>query len=420
MDQELNKVSTISVFYSGKPVAASVKLPASKSESNRALMLQAYSAGLISIENLSEAEDTKILSGLLSENGAVLDAGHGGTTFRFLCPWLAIYRPETILKGSARLHQRPVGPLIAALRNLGATIDYVENEGFPPLKFGKFSYSGQKVLRLTLQISSQFISALMMSAPNLPEGLELKFPVKTTPSLPYLSMTKIMMENCGLEVNISSDRIYIPHQSWKKHQLTIENDWSSASYFFAITALIPGSKLTLSGLRSKSLQGDAQILNILSIFGLIGTFSEQGLSIENKGVKKKSEKQYFHLKDTPDIAQTLIVLFLMLGQEAEFTGLETLAIKESNRLETMQQELKKVGACMIIRSSEGYCYLPGNQVLHPPDLSFETHNDHRVAMSVSLLSVQFPIKIQNPGVVAKSYPQYWSELQSIGFEIQNT
>lgn len=418
MDQALNKGSELSLSYSGKPISESVRLPASKSESNRALMLQAYAPGLITIENLSKAEDTKILSHLLSTKGdPLLDCGHGGTTFRFLCPWLAMYWPGTILKGSARLHQRPVGPLIDALRQLGANIEYIENEGFPPVRFGKFSFSGANEIELTSQISSQFISALMMMVPNLPNGLDLKLHLASIPSIPYLEMTKKMMEHCGIEVYCSEDGIQIRKQPWKKTHLIIENDWSSASYFLAITSLLPGSKLVLPGLKENSLQGDAQILNILTRFGLFGVFSEMGLSVENKGVKPKSEKLHFNLRNTPDIAQTLIVMFLMMGQEAEFSGLENLAIKESNRLETMQQELKKVGGQLEINTREGFCYIPGNQLLHPPDSSFETHTDHRVAMSLSLLALQFPVKIQNPGVVQKSFPSFWSELQTIGFEI---
>jgi len=412
----LSKHALIKIHFQEKVLQGEPEIPASKSESNRALMLSAYSKGKAKIHNLSDSDDTKVLTQLLASDKPVLDTGHAGTTFRFLTTFLAIKGIECTLTGSSRLQQRPIGILVDALRKLGAKIDYSGKTGFPPLIFGKFVSSGVSTLEIDPAISSQFSTSLMLAAPTLPQGLHLRFSNPEVSSISYLKMTWRMMQKMGIEGTFTPTEIRIPNQDFKQAIFDIENDWSAASYWLAMAGL-SRSELILNGLRADSMQGDSSIIEILKPFGLESEFSTNQLKVSHSTEEPSEIPLILDLKSCPDLAQTLIVFSVLKGIPFRFSGLKTLAIKETNRLKAMQLELNKIGASLIINVEAGTCEWKTIQTLHPPNSPFETYEDHRMAMSLSLVALRFPIQIENPDVVSKSYPGYWDEMKKMGFSI---
>lgn len=398
-------------------ISGDATLPSSKSESNRALMIREYSGNKVEIRNLSDAADTVVLSELLNGPKSEYDAKDAGTTFRFLTSYLAFSKKESLLIGSERMKQRPIKLLVDALRTLGCKIQYKEKEGYPPLEFKPFDWSGINEVSIDATISSQYISSLMMAAPSLPDGLTVHLQNEVA-SLPYLKMTWSLMQQSGIIGEFSNRSIRIPNQPYFPGNLTIESDWSAASYFYGMVALSEKpTALFLPGLKENSLQGDAIIQHVSQEWGIETRFSKEGAWIERKR-EIKPKKLILDCLGFPDLGQTLIVMCALSGTEAEFSGLQSLAIKETNRLLAMKTELAKIFVYIDVRESEGTCRIPGNQIPNIQNPIFETYEDHRMAMALSMIgATNSEVSIREPDVVKKSFPRFWAAMENIGFSL---
>lgn len=397
------------------PCLGKFRLPASKSESNRALILQALSKGKIKVSNLSESEDTRTMVRLLKSDSEVLNVGHAGTVMRFMTAYLAFQPGKRILKGSERMHQRPIGLLVEALRKLGANINYLEQEGFPPLEIsGTIRPTGNHRVSIPGNVSSQYISALLMVAPGLPKGLELEL-IEPVFSIPYIQMTLDMMRDCGINADWQENTITIPPQEYKTHLLDVESDWSSAGYAYSICALRPGSQLILAGLKEKSRQGDSCIKEAMQDLGLNSFFQDGNLVIQgNSNLKAPNKTLNFH--GWPDQAQTMAAIFAGLNHTASFTGLESLRIKETDRIKALQNELAKFGVKFEEKGNE---HRLSGEFIKNPETIISTYDDHRMALAFAPLSlINGPLKIENPDVIVKSFPGYWEELEKLGFGLE--
>lgn len=431
-----------------------IQLTGSKSESNRALILQALSEGQINVENLSEAEDTVTLkqklsletgiknqesgtrsqeghlesqnseiknqkselktqdSGLKTQDLRLVNVGPAGTAMRFLTAYFATRDGEIILTGSERMQQRPVGILVDALRDLGADIEYLEKDGFPPLKIrGPLQQKSDRV-SVKGNISSQYISALLLIAPALPEGLTVLLEDELT-SRPYVEMTLALLEQAGIRHQWDDHEISIWPQSFRPANISIEPDWSAASYWYAMAALSEEAEFFLPGLNKYSLQGDSRITEIMANFGITSQFRDGGVVLKKE--EKKPERKIFDLKDCPDLAQTVIVCCAALGHSATFTGLETLKIKETDRIKALQTEVEKIGVQLI---EKNLTYkLDCSRLAFPEKLSISTYEDHRMAMAFAPLALKVKeLEIQDPEVVKKSYPAFWDDMKKAGFD----
>lgn len=379
-------------------------------------MIRAYSGYRVEIQNLSKASDTLTLSEQLNGTNSDFNAKDAGTTFRFLTSYLAFSNKEATLTGSKRMKQRPIRLLVDALKTLGCHIEYLEKDGFPPIRFKAFEWSGESEVSIDATISSQYISSLMMAAPSLPEGLTIHL-LNDIASLPYLKMTWALMKQAGIKGEFSNQTIIIPKQQYTTSILEIESDWSAASYFYGMVALSEEpSKFFLPGLKKDSLQGDATIQNIAGHWGVNTHFDKDGAWIERK-TAMIPEKLELDCLGCPDLGQTLIVLCALSGAEAKFSGLQSLAIKETNRLLAMKTELEKISVHIDINESLGTCRIPGNQKPQIHNPIFETYEDHRMAMALSMVAIKnSPVRIKEPGVVRKSFPGFWTSLENCGFE----
>jgi 3-phosphoshikimate 1-carboxyvinyltransferase len=389
-----------------------ISLAGSKSISNRALLIRALSGEDFPIQRLANARDTELLLGLLQDGGELLDAEAAGTTFRFLTAYLALQPGTQVLTGSARMKQRPIGVLVEALRQLGAQIEYLEQEGYPPLRIGRPASLGRtRELRIPASTSSQYISALLMIAPVLPQGLRLQLEGRIV-SRPYIEMTLQLMAYFGVEHRWEGAMIEVPPQPYRGRPFTVEADWSAASYYYAMTALAEEAELQLNGLFADSLQGDAVLAAMMENFGVRTRFNEQGIQLSKTGQGLPASFAQDFLR-CPDLAQTLAVVCAALGVPAAFDGLETLRIKETDRIAALQAELAKIG---VVLTPEGdqRCQITGKaQVAGLP--VFQTYEDHRMAMAFAPLALLGPIRIAEPQVVAKSYPAFWDDLRTLGF-----
>ncbi len=383
----------------------------SKSISNRFLIMEALSGSKVSIKNLSNSDDALVMHKILSnQDQAVWDVGHAGTAMRFLTAFAAIQNRDIVLRGSARMHQRPIGPLVEALRSLGAKITYLENDGFPPILVNGSSMVGGDLI-IDGQMSSQFISALAMIAPSIPNGLNIQIQ-NTLVSRPYLAMTLKMMGEFGIKSTWEGNSIHIIEQNYQVENYEVESDWSSASYWFSFVALGILKEVTLSSYFENSTQGDAALVDIYSQLGVDSKREGNQLTISNTGILKEKFSYDFH--EQPDIAQTVIVTCFGLGMEAELTGLETLPIKETDRLLAMQVELGKLGAqVQIMGQNSLYLEKRTFRIANDP-IQIETYKDHRMAMSFAPLAHRYPnIEILEPSVVSKSYPDFWTDVDKI-------
>lgn len=417
---------------SGTDTFCTIQLTGSKSESNRALILNALSRGKVVVNNLSSADDTVILNGVLRSletgndnasfgsgsltriNGELTaNIGPAGTAMRFLTAYLSVTGTDAVLTGTERMKQRPIGILTDALRQLGAEIQYTGAEGYPPLRFSKeFTQSTNKV-GIRGNVSSQYITALLLVAPFFKQGLELHIEGELT-SRPYVEMTLAMMEEAGIKYNWNDSVISIQNQEFKDSELTIEPDWSAASYWYAIAALSLEARIILPYLKSESLQGDSRITQIMEHFGIKYAFTEDGLEIVRTGAAPNGS--FFDLKDCPDLAQTVIVISAALGHNATFTGLETLKIKETDRIKALQNELAKIG--VVLREDGELYHLDCANLHFPQHMTVKTYEDHRMAMAFAPLALKIEqLEIEEPGVVVKSYPTFWDDLQKAGFTI---
>ena len=396
---------------------SSVTITGSKSESNRLLLLKAlYPA--IDIENVSNSDDSVLMQkALQSPNAPVIDIHHAGTAMRFLTAYLSIQEGrEVVLTGSSRMKERPIGILVDALRQLGADIQYIENEGFPPLSIKGKKLTESKVT-LKADVSSQYISALLLIASKLENGLELTLDGKIT-SVPYIKMTLGLLNEIGVETSFNNNVVKVkPKTNQVKPQtLVVESDWSSASYYFSIVALSDiGTEVRLSSYKENSLQGDSVLSELYKEFGVETSFENNSVSLKKVEKTDSSKIIEFDLRNAPDIAQTISVTAFGLGLECRLTGLHTLKIKETDRLVALKTELEKFGAEVAI-TDESLRLKSSDNI--KSNISVDTYNDHRMAMAFAPLGLKTTLKINDPKVVSKSYPEFWNDLDSIGFKIK--
>jgi 3-phosphoshikimate 1-carboxyvinyltransferase len=404
----------IHLSHPGNQLSGELKITGSKSESNRALILQALYPN-IKLENISNSDDSKVLLESLKKGAGLIDIHHAGTAMRFLTAYFASKNgSDVVLTGSQRMQERPVKLLVDALRSLGADISYEKNEGYPPLRIKGKTLTETKV-SLQANISSQYISALMLIAPSLPQGLEIVLDGQIT-SAPYISMTLEIMQNAGINGSFENNRIAIAHQEELPSKIiNIESDWSSASYFYSLAAISETAGLSLSNYRKTSLQGDCSIVEIYEQLGVTTKFSDNSINLEKQPCKipKRIVKD---LRNSPDIAQTIAVTCLALGIECELTGLHTLKIKETDRLVALKTEIEKFGAKVEI-TNDSLELFPAKTLKE--NVSVATYNDHRMAMAFAPLALKVPLNIEDAGVVSKSYPTFWKDLEFLGFRVSN-
>ncbi|WP_417856196.1 3-phosphoshikimate 1-carboxyvinyltransferase [Xanthomarina gelatinilytica] len=391
-----------------------IKITGSKSESNRLLLLQALYSN-IQIENLSNSDDTRVMSQALSSTSNIVDVHHAGTAMRFLTAYFAFQKGrEVVLTGSDRMKERPIKILVDALRELGADISYLETEGFPPLKINGKNPTKNKVT-LQANVSSQYISALLLIAPKLENGLELILEGNIT-SVPYIKMTLRLLEELGIETSFKDQTIKVKQQSAINNQIaTVESDWSSASYFYSIIALSKvGTKITLSSYKAHSLQGDAVLADIYLQFGVKTTFKTNRLVLQKVEMLNNLSLFELDLSNSPDIAQTITVTCFALGLECLLTGLHTLKIKETDRLLALKTEIEKLGGMVTITTNSLHLKASNNL---KSQVAIATYNDHRMAMAFAPLALKTSLIINDAEVVSKSYPGFWNDLKTIGFQI---
>ncbi|MBF8150176.1 3-phosphoshikimate 1-carboxyvinyltransferase [Winogradskyella sp. F6397] len=393
-----------------------IQITGSKSESNRLLLLQALYPQ-ISINNVSNSDDSVLMQNALVSEDELIDIHHAGTAMRFLTAYFAIQKGrETILTGSPRMKERPIKILVDALKMLGADITYLENDGFPPIKIVGSELTKHKVT-LQANVSSQYISALLLIASKLENGLELTLKGKIT-SVPYINMTLSLLQSIGVETSFIENTITVKPQTTnlKPQTLTVESDWSSASYFYSLIALSPvGTEITIAAYKDKSLQGDSVLATIYKEFGITTTFKDESIRLQKISNPDKKLKVELDLKNAPDIAQTIAVTAFGLGLECYMIGLHTLKIKETDRLVALKTELEKLGAQVEITDLSLHLQPSENR---NSNIKIATYNDHRMAMAFAPLGLKVPIDIENADVVSKSYPQFWEDFKSIGFNLK--
>ena len=398
--------------HKSKNCFGSITITGSKSESNRLLILKALYPDL-EISNLSNSDDTQVTLKALKNNESIVDIHHAGTAMRFLTAFFSVKpNSKVILTGSSRMQDRPIELLVEALRSLGAEIEYVNKKGFPPLKI-----TGKKIdvsqVALPADISSQYISALMLIAPSLKNGLEIDLIGETT-SIPYIKMTQTLLDNLGFKTFFNNNKIKIsPADKITLNQWTVESDWSSASYFYSVVAIANKSEITLESFYSESLQGDSDLVQIYKKIGVTTVFNNGSITLSKTPNFALPEALDLDLRNTPDLAQTIAVSCFGLGVDCNLTGLHTLKIKETDRLEALKVELEKLGAIISITNDSLELRFSGviNQ-----NISIDTYNDHRMAMAFAPLGIKVPIVINNSEVVSKSYPGFWEDFKSIDFQ----
>lgn len=386
-----------------------------KSETNRLLLLQAFSTELQMV-NASESDDSVAMQKAISQNGKLIDIGHAGTAMRFLTAYFSTQvGKEVILTGSERMKQRPIGILVQALQSLGADIEYLEKKGYPPIKI-KGKELENNLVTINAEVSSQYISALLLIAPFLPNGLHVCLEGKTT-SLPYLKMTIQILENLGVKVSFQQNKIIVyPIEKMSEKKVVVESDWSSVSYFYSMVALSEiGTTLHFQFFKSNSLQGDAVLVKLYKKFGVESVFTNDMLTI--KKVSHAIEKDvFFDCTDFPDLAQTLMVTCLGLQVKAMFTGLHTLKIKETDRIEAMASELKKFG--LEIYTTSHSLEIKNSVRVVNKKVVIDTYQDHRMALAFAPMCLKTALEINNAEVVSKSYPNFWNDLKKVGIEIE--
>ncbi|MEM9833119.1 MAG: 3-phosphoshikimate 1-carboxyvinyltransferase [Bacteroidota bacterium] len=394
-------------------VQATVQLPASKSESNRALIIQALTSEKITLHNLSEARDTQTMQRLLRSNEPELDVLDAGTTMRFLIAYCTVAKPGKILKGTPRMHQRPVRILVDALREIGADIQYLQEEGYPPLHIRGMTLD-QAVRRVKMRgdVSSQYISALLMIAPSFEQGLQLEL-IGKIGSRPYINMTLGLMNRFGVPHTWENERaISVKPSAYQSGSYTIESDWSGASYWYSIMALSEQGEVVLKGLRKDSFQGDQAIAEIVKNLGVQTIFEAEGVRL----IKQNNAQDFsYDFRDCPDLAQTVAVACAAKGVRCIMTGLESLRIKETDRIAALQNELAKIGAKLTEKESR-WELMPSQEETLPEKLVIDTYDDHRMAMAFAPLVMKTSLTLENPDVVQKSYPRFWENLRSAGVE----
>ena len=396
---------------------APIKITGSKSETNRLLLLQALYPNLV-LDNTSNSDDSEVMLKALqnfqlpTSNFQLVDVHHAGTAMRFLTAYFSIQEgKEVVLTGSSRMKERPIKILVEALNQLGADISYEENEGFPPIKI-----IGKKLIQnkvsLPANVSSQYISALLLIAPKLENGLELTLEGEIT-SVPYIKMTLTLLNEIGVKTSFVGNKISVkPQFTIHNSQFTIESDWSSASYWYSIVALSEiGTQISLSSYKKNSLQGDSALANIYQDFGVETVFNEDNSITISKTKNHQLSIVNYQLNNCPDIAQTITVTCFGLGIGCDLTGLHTLKIKETDRLEALKIELTKLGATISV-TNESLTLVASNHINE--NIAIDTYQDHRMAMAFAPLALKISLTINQAEVVSKSYPDFWEDLKIIG------
>ena len=403
-------MSSIRLTHASQTIEGNCRITGSKSESNRLLILQALFP-ILALDNLSDSDDTQAMQRGLASKDQIIDIGHAGTTMRFLTSYFATTPGiEKVLTGSKRMQERPIKLLVDALRSIGAEIEYVKNEGYPPLRISGKTISTTNV-SMAANVSSQYITSLMLVAPKLPNGLKIVLEGEIT-SVSYINMTCALLQSVGIDATFSDQSIRVlPQQNIDAKTLTVESDWSSASYHFSMVALAQSADVSLSSYVPASLQGDSVLVDIYAQLGVTAKFDGHKLRLT------KSENLQSHIAldliNAPDLAQTIAVTCYGLGISCDLSGLHTLKIKETDRLVALQNELTKLGAS--IRITKDSLFLEARKEDIVSDVAIDTYHDHRMAMAFAPLGLNVPILINDAKVVTKSYPSFWDDLDSLGF-----
>lgn len=416
----------VSVFHPSGIIKGKIHLYGSKSISNRALILNFLSGNKCTLYNISDGDDTKVLADALSNPERLLhNVKLAGTSGRFLTALFATGKGTQVIDAEEGLKKRPIQPLVNVLRQIGCSIDYIEEEGRFPIRLNEFEAQTTDEVTVPGNISSQFISALLLIAPTLPKGLKIIISDATV-SRPYIDMTISMMEYFGIKILSDENSFTIAPQTYQPKELVIEGDWSSASYFFGIVAMAKEAEISISGLFENSWQGDARIVQMAKSFGVETIFSEDLLTIKKS--EGKEHKPYLELDfiTFPDLFQTVAVMTGAHSMHGVFTGLDTLPLKETDRISALQEELTKCGIFLNKmpekfsgKKGKTIYFMEGNFVLPGEETVFNTYSDHRMAMSIAMLGVIGKVYIADEDVVTKSYPTFWKDLETLGFIIGN-
>jgi len=394
--------------------AGIIDLPTSKSISNRALMINALSGNQLVVKRISNSDDTHVMIEALKLQSNEIDVGAAGTSMRFLTAYFANKLGTWQITGSERMKNRPIAILVDALRSIGAEIFYVEKEGFPPLQIKGKELEGGKIA-LDGSVSSQYISALLMVAPIMKNGLTLEL-LGHIASRPYIQLTLNMMHYFGIDYDWQENVIKIAHQTYTPRPFTVESDWSGASYWYEIVACANNASIRLLGLQRESSQGDSKVADIFSALGVETVFSGDQVMLKKKAI----EVSYFDydFDHQPDLAQTVVVTCCLKDIPFKFTGLQSLHIKETDRIAALICELRKLGY-VLCETAPGVLEYKGEKVEKIANPSIATYEDHRMAMAFAPAALMFSdIYIENPQVVSKSYPQYWDHLKEVGFDVE--
>ena len=385
-----------------------INLPSSKSISNRALILNALAYSPYDIQNLSDCDDTRVTVKALDSNDTTFDIGAAGTAMRFLTAFLAKTMGEWVITGSERMKNRPIKLLVDALTMLGARIEYVEKEGYPPLRIFGSAMMGGKI-SLNGGVSSQYISALMMIAPYMQNGLKIKLEGNVI-SVPYIRMTMNMMKEYGVNVTFENNEIDIKPQIYKPIQYKVESDWSAASYWYEILSIAGKGQIFLSGLNQNSSQGDSKVAELFEQLGVKTDYQEEGVFLTSNG--KYTTKFEYDFVNQPDLAQTFAVTCCLKNIPFHFKGVQSLKIKETNRIAALINELAKLGY-VLFEPGEGELAWAGEHCQKAETLSISTYEDHRMAMAFTPAALITPIIIEEPQVVSKSYPGFWNDIEKL-------
>ncbi|KEO74992.1 3-phosphoshikimate 1-carboxyvinyltransferase [Anditalea andensis] len=381
-----------------------IPLPSSKSESNRVLVIDSLTEGQNNIENLAEARDTQTMIRLLKNDPAIYDVLDAGTTMRFLTAYAAVTNKQKVMSGTDRMCERPIGILVDALREIGADIHYLGVEGYPPLAVNGLPEQKSSKIRIRGDVSSQYISALLMIAPLLTRGLSLELTGKIG-SRTYIEMTLQLMLRFGIRCVWEDNVIHVPSQPYRPTSYKVESDWSGASYWFSLVACAEEAEILLTGLKKDSLQGDAEIVHIMDKLGVESRFSDNGVHLFKKSVSGLPSFDFTHC---PDLAQTVAVTCAIIGQKTIFTGLESLRIKETDRIYALQQELAKINARLDEGTDDSFTLIPTADI--PDQVNIHTYDDHRMAMAFMPLMTKTNVAFDDAEVVNKSYPSFWKHV----------
>lgn len=405
MNLKLNHISNIK--------NSSLQITGSKSETNRLLILQSLYPE-IEIDNISNSDDSRLMRAALASNEELIDIHHAGTAMRFLTAYFAVKNGRTtVLTGSKRMQERPIKILVDALRQLGCDISYVKNEGYPPIKIVGKNPESHKV-SLAANVSSQYISALMLIASSLPKGLEITLEGKVT-SVPYINMTLSLLKDVGINGSFENNIIHIePLKIVSPKTVVVESDWSSASYFYSVVALSDFGTVTLGSYKQDSYQGDASLSEIYKKLDVETMFKDNKITLKKIKSIDSSDILELDLSNSPDIAQTIAVTCFGLGKACYLTGLHTLKIKETDRLEALKIEIEKLGGEVFI--TDDSLKLSASTSIKP-DISIDTYHDHRMAMAFAPLALRESLFVNDADVVSKSYPDFWDDLKKLDFKV---